>query len=184
MKHPKRLNLMIVLSWSIVFALPVIACGSIGDLFATPTPIATKTPTATPTLTPTQTPTPMLTPRPTSVPGAKFQVTTGEVTLELKAPSCGILSLGFGGKKIEPLASDSQLCFLTGDVVKGMPSQSDVNTWVDSGGVYLLDQSDRKGQLIYVSVSTEKRTVFWIFSAPNDYSAIQLQLLDQLIDLP
>jgi hypothetical protein len=38
--------------------------------------------------------------------------------------------------------------------------------------------------LIFASVSPESKTLLWIFSAPDDYSAIQLQLLDQLIDMP
>lgn len=184
MKHRKRLNPLIVPLWLMVSALLITACGSLGDMFATPTPPATQTPAFTPTSTPTITPTPTLTPRPTSNPDAKFQMTTEDVTLELKVPSCGILSLGFGGKTIEPLDSDSQLCFVTGDVIKGMPSQTHVNNWVDSGEVYLLDQSGRQGRLIYASVSTSKLTVFWVFSAPDEFSAIQLQMLDQLIELP
>lgn len=118
------------------------------------------------------------------MPGTKFEVVSGNFTLNLEVPGCGVLNLSIGGKTIQPLESDSQLCFMSGEILSGMPTQSDVDAWVDSGDIYLLNQHGRKGMLVFASVSPESKTLLWIFSAPDDYSAIQLQLLDQLIDMP
>jgi hypothetical protein len=184
------LRRMILLLVATLLVLLGSGCGAMQNLIDTPTPTSTPTltptptPTPTPTSTPTSTPTDTLTPRPTSVPGSTFDVTTDGLTLKLVVPGCGILTMSFGGRKYVPLPSDSQLCFMTGEVINGTPTQSHIDKWIQSSGVYLLDPQGRKGLLIYASFSAKDRKIFWIFSAPDDYASNQLYLIDQLIDMP
>lgn len=152
--------------------------------------VSTSTPSVTETLTPSPTPantdTPVSSPteRPTPAPGNEFDVTIGEFVFKLEVPSCNLLSLGFGGKSILPLNGDAFLCLMSGDLLSGIPEQSDLDAWVNSGEVYLIDLEGRKGNLVYASVNTEKKSLLLIFSVPENFSLSQMQFLDMLIDLP
>jgi hypothetical protein len=198
---------------SICFILAVIlsasACGP-GQAEPTQTPLLTSTESFTPTftltptsaptftivptststftITPTSTtiPTDSPTPRPTSVPGTKFNLTIEGVKLQLEVPNCQFLSLtlGYGQPEIVPLPSDDVLCVMMGDIIEGKPTDEQVDNWVKSGQVYLLDQAGHKAPLIHAFSNLDKRKIMWIFSAPSGYAPIQLQVIDQLIELP
>lgn len=173
-----------------------------------PAPTETIIPaTSSPTLTP---PTETATPRPSPVPGTKFEVNADALKLELEIHACNMTNVGYGHfttegsfdddvksmmdftmkifkanePPINPKAGDDVMCWLKGEVLEGMVTNSQLKAWVDEGSVYLLDQAGNKSDLIFGGVIPEKQSILLLFSAPYEYTPFQIQMLDALVDFP
>lgn len=182
---------------------------SLTPIFATETPVPV-TPSQTlipPTETATSVPP---TPRSTSVPGTKFDVTTEDLKFELEVHACNMLKVSYGSfsttgifdddvrsmmnftmkifdpaqSPITPKPGDDVMCWMKGKVLEGIVTDAQLNTWVDEGTVYLLDQAGNKSDLVYSGVIPEEQVILLLFSAPNDYVPSQIKMLDALVDLP
>lgn len=175
----------------------------------TASPLATSIP---PTNTPDPTPIPPTEtpiPRSTSVPGTKFEVITGKLTLELMVPLCNLSQIGVGhfttegvifdvesmmefsnnlftpgDPPITPKPGDDVLCYIQGEVYAGSLTDAQLKAWVDDQSVYLLDQASSKSALVYAGVIEEEQDFLMLFSAPRAYNPAQLQMPEVLVDLP
>ena len=110
------------ITFCVLLILLLSACGSAATPAATepsPEPTATSAPVepsvtplpptdtpVPPTDTPEPSPTTAATAKPTSVPGTKFEFTSGGLTYELKVPECDLLMVMYGTFTTEGAGSD------------------------------------------------------------------------------
>lgn len=86
-----------------------------------------------------------------------------------------------GGQTHKPVAPDEELCFTTGDVIIGSPSQVQVNSWLNL--ISLRDQDGKKARLLSASVNNSTRKFLWVFSTPKSFKPKWLVVNNQMVDL-
>lgn len=173
----------------------------------TPVPSAPTLTSIPPTEMPTTIPP---TPRSTTVPGTKFIVTTDELKVELEVHPCNMKSIGYGNfttdgifdgdvrammdlteaifdparPLITPRSGDDIMCWMKGEVLEGTVSVADVNSWMEKGTVFLLDQVGKNSDLVYAGVNPEEQVFILLFSAKYSFVPSQIQMLNAQVDLP
>jgi len=173
----------------------------------TPVPAASTLTSIPPTDMPTDIPP---TPRSTTVQGTKFIVTAEELKVELEVQTCAMLKIGYGNfttvgsfdgdvrammdftekifdparPLVTPKSGDDIMCWMKGEVLEGTLSVADVNSWMEKGTVFLLDQVGKKSDLVYAGVDPEEQDFLLLFSTTNSYVPAQIQMVDTLVDLP